>query len=313
MEASRVVLSIVSPVYQAAGSIIELVHRITIATQRITDNFEIILVDDRSEDNSWEKILETVKVNPRVRAARLSRNFGQHAALTAALALARGDYIIAMDCDLQHAPEDIPLLWAKAAEGYDIVLARTGPRCHAAHRNLGAWAFQALNTFASGKKQIDTNIGTYSLISRKVADAFLRLPEQQRHYLHILRWMGFSVGYVDVEHRERPTGTSSYTIAKLINHALQGSVSQSQRLLHYALGLGVGYVVAAFLAAVAIVIRWYTFGLREGWASVIVLILGSAGFILLTLGVLGLYIGAILEQVRGRPLYLIDEIKDSKQ
>jgi len=153
--------------------------------------------------------VEVAERNAHVRGARLSRNFGQHAAITAALELARGDYIILMDCDLQHDPAEIPRLWAKSQEGYDVVLARIQERQHPAHRNLGARAFRMLNTLVSGAEQAETNVGSYSLLSRKVVAAFLQLPERQRHYLHILRWMGFKVGYVDVEHQERFQGQSS--------------------------------------------------------------------------------------------------------
>ena len=180
-------------------------------------------------------------------------------------------------------------------------------RQHPADRNLGARAFRTLNTLVSGAEQAETNVGSYSLLSRKVAASFLQLPERQRHYLQMLRWMGFKVGYVDVEHQERFQGQSSYTLCKLVRHALHGSVSQSKRLLHFSLGLGAAYVVAAFLTVIYIVIRWALWGMKEGWPSTAVLIMASTGCIMLTLGILGLYIGAILEEVRARPLYIIDE------
>jgi dolichol-phosphate mannosyltransferase len=311
MEAQRVVLSVVSPVYQAAGSVAELVRRITTAARQITDSFEIVLVDDRSSDDSWAKIVAAAKADSHVRGARLSRNFGQHAAITAGLELARGGHVVVMDCDLQHDPAEMPRLWEKAQEGCDVVLARTDERKHASHRNFAAWAFRSFNTLASGKEQMPTNVGTYSLLSRKVVDAFLRLPEKQRHYFYVLRSIGFSVGYVDVPHQERFEGQSSYTVRKLLRHALDGFLSQSQRMLHFSLALGLSYITAAFIATTVIVVRWALWGFKEGWASVVVLILGSTGFILLTLGVLGLYIGAIFEQVRNRPIYLIDETTDT--
>jgi polyisoprenyl-phosphate glycosyltransferase len=310
MEKSPLILSIISPVYQAESIVAELVRRISEAARQITQSFEIVLVEDRGPDESWAKIVEVAKNDPHVRGARLSRNFGQHAAITAALEMASGDYVILMDCDLQHDPAEIPRLWSKSQEGFDVVLARIDERKHPPHRNLGAQAFRMFNILASGTEQAETNLGSYSLLSRKVVAAFLQLPERQRHYLQILRWMGFRVGYIDVKHQERFRGQSSYTLRKLVRLALDGSVSQSRRFLHWALGLGAAYVMVAFLMVIYIVVTWTFWGMKEGWPSIAVLILGSTGCIMLTLGVLGLYIGAILEEVRARPLYIIDETTD---
>lgn len=313
METPRLALSIISPVYQAEGIVTELVCRITEAARQITESYEIVLVEDRGPDESWARIVEIAKRNPHLRGARLSRNFGQHAAITAALELAGGDYVILMDCDLQHDPAEMPRLWAKAQEGFDVVLARVEERQHPTYRNLGAKAFRMFNILASGSKQAETSLGSYSLLSRKVVAAFLQLPERQRHYLHILQWMGFKVGYIDVEHQERFQGQSSYTLRKLVRLALDGSVSQSRRLLQLSLGLGAAYVLVAVLMVIYIVVGWAFWGMKEGWPSIAVLIIASTGCIMLTLGILGLYIGAILEEVRARPLYIIDETTDNSR
>jgi polyisoprenyl-phosphate glycosyltransferase len=307
----RPVLSIVSPVYRAEGSVAELVRRIVAAISPLTDDFEIVLVDDRSPDASWPKVVEVAKSEPRVRGVRLARNFGQHAAITAALELARGETIVVMDCDLQHAPEEIPRMWEKLTEGHDIVLARFEERQHARHRNLGATAWRLMNTALSGKEQVPTNLGTFSMLTRPVVDAFLRFPEIHRHYLHILRWMGFRVAYVDVAHQERYEGRSSYTFVKLLKHAIVGTVGQSQRILYFALGLGAAFCALALIGVVWVVARSILYGSQAGWASVVVLILASTGVILFNLGILGLYIGSIFDQVRGRPIYLIGETTDT--
>jgi len=293
-----------------AHSVAELVRRIEEAILPTTDQFEIVLVDDYSPDNSWEKIVEVAKNNPRVRGIRLSRNFGQHPAITAALEQSKGAYVVVLDCDLQQAPEDIPQMWAKAQEGYDVVLARFADRQHRRHRNLGALLWRSMNAMISGKEQIPTNIGTFSLLSRHVVDAFLRFPEIHRHYLHILRWMGFRVAYIDVAHHERFAGSSAYTLSKLIRHAIDGTVGQSQRLLYFALGLGGLFCLSAGISVMWVVIRWALYGSQPGWASLIILMMASTGTILVTLGILGLYIGCIFDQVRSRPIYLINETTD---
>jgi glycosyltransferase involved in cell wall biosynthesis len=307
METRRVALSIVSPVYQAGETVGELVSEITDAASKVTDDFEIVLVDDRSSDDSWSRIVEESKRSPRVRGARLSRNFGQHAAITAALSLARGDRVVVMDCDLQHDPKEIPRLCAKADEGYDIVLAYHVARRHALHRNLGAKAFRVITTWVSGRNQPECSVGTYSLLSRKVVSAFLGFQERHRHYHHILQSAGFSVSKVEVDHRARARGRSSYSLAKLMRHAVHGMLGQSDRLLNAVLFLGAFCCVSALLGICYVVLRWALSGLLVGWASLAVLLLGATGVILFTLGVLGLYIGGIFEQVRARPLFLIDE------
>jgi glycosyltransferase involved in cell wall biosynthesis len=308
---SEVLLSIVSPVYRAESTVTELVRRIDEAAAKITDQYEIVLVEDRCPDGSWQKIVEAARSNPRVRGARLSRNFGQHAAITAALSLSRGNHVVVLDCDLQHDPAEIPKLYAKAMEGHDVVLVRHPERQHAPLRNFGASAFRWFNTLFSGNEQVDTDLSGFSILSRKVVDVFLLLPESQRHYLHIVTWLGFSAGYVDAQHHQRHAGSSSYTTRALIRHALHGTIGQSKRLLHLSIGLGFAYFAAATLGTACIVMRYILWGLKEGWASGIVLLLASTGCILLTLGIVGLYIGSIFEQVRGRPLFIIDETTDS--
>jgi dolichol-phosphate mannosyltransferase len=304
---SNVLLSIVSPVYQAENTIKELVRRIDQAAAKITDKYEIILVEDRSFDDSWLKIVEVASSNPRVRGARLSRNYGQHAAITAALSLSKGEHVVVIDCDLQHDPGDIQLLYNNAVGGHDIVLARHPNRQHAPSRNIGAAFFCWIMTLFSGEKQLDTNLSGFSILSRKVVDAFLRFNESHRHFLHSVSWMGFSVSYVDILHHERLQGKSSYTIKSLIRHALHGIIGQSTRLLHLSILMGFMYFIASIIGIIYVLARYFFWGLKEGWASGIVLLLASTGSILLSLGIIGLYIGSIYEQVRGRPLFLIDE------
>lgn len=307
MEASSLELSVVSPVYQAGEMVEELVGRVSEAASKVTDSFEIVLVDDCSHDDSWGRIEQAAKRDSRVRGARLSRNFGQHAAITAALSLARGNRVILMDCDLQHNPAEIPRLWAKANEGFDVVLAYHVERKHAWHRNCGANVFRWLNIWVSGRPQPDGCLGTFSLLSRKVVNAFLTYREIHRHYLHILQSAGFRVGRIEVDHCKRLSGTSSYSTRKLVRHSIHGMLGQSERLLYSALFLGLGFSVFAVLGIVYVFVLFAVSGLLVGWASLVVLLLGSTGLTLFTLGVLGLHIGGIFEQVRGRPIFIIDE------
>jgi dolichol-phosphate mannosyltransferase len=304
---SEPLLSIVSPVYRSAPIVAPLVEGIVAAASRETADFEIILVEDCGPDDSWACIVAAAAREPRVRGLRLSRNFGQHAAITAGLAHARGRYVVVMDCDLQDDPAYIPALLAKAREGFDVVLTRKDNRQHAAHRNLGARLFSTLFNALSGHRPADPHVGGYSLLTRKVVDAFLRIQDVQRHYLLILGWMGFRTGLVNVEHRPRHTGESSYAWIRLVRHAVAGLTSQSTLVLKLSIGLGFGYCAAALAGTAYLCVGFLTHGYLAGWASTVVLLLASTGLILLAIGVLGLYIGNIFEQVRGRPLYLVQD------
>ena len=304
---SQPLLSIVSPVYGAAAIVGPLVERISAAVAPLTAEFEIVLVEDGSPDNSWAQIAAVAGREPRVRGLRLARNFGQHAAITAGLAHTRGEYVVVMDCDLQDEPAYIPALLAKAREGYDIVLTRKANRRHAWHRNLAARGFAAVFTLLSGHRQADPQVGGYSILSRQVVDAFLQIKDVHRHYLLILGWLGFRTTVVPVEHKPRHSGRSSYTFRRLLRHALEGITSQSTLLLKFAVGIGFIYFCSSVAGATYLCISYFLHGFRAGWASTVVLLLASTGLILMAIGILGIYIGNIFEQVRNRPLYLVQD------
>jgi polyisoprenyl-phosphate glycosyltransferase len=298
-------LSVVVPVYGCAGCLEALISRVTAVAATITSAYEIILVDDRSPDGAWEKIEALAAVDRRVRGLRLSRNFGQHSALTAAFAESRGRWTVALDCDLQDAPEDIARLYAKAQEGYDIVLGRRVRRGHSWFRRAGAALyFKMLRAFT--KVDINGEYGTYSIVSRPVVEAFLRVPDRARHFIFIITWLGFRRGEIDIEHGTRDAGKSSYTFGKLVRHAIDGIFFQTTVLLRWIVYLG--FTVS--LAGAGLAIYFICYALIEhpypGWTSLSVLILLIGGFIILALGVAGLYIGQIFDQVKSRPLYVID-------
>ncbi len=303
-------LSIVTPVFRAAELVDELVRQIAAASSEITEDWEIILVDDRSPDASWESICAAAARDPRVRGVRLSRNFGQHIAISAGLAHARGDYGIVMDCDLQDDPAYIPVLLKEAQRGFDIVYTRKVSREHPPAKNLFARGFHRFFNWLSSGDPSDEQIGAYSLLSRRVIDAFIAFEDRHRHYLALLRWLGFSSTVISIEHRPRPSGKSSYSFAKLVNHAVDGIVSHSTRLLSLTVIVGLSFCAAAFCAVGYIVWFYFVHGFREGWASIATLILGSTGIILCSLGVLGLYVGRMFEQVKGRPLYVVADSRN---
>jgi polyisoprenyl-phosphate glycosyltransferase len=298
-------LSVVVPVYGCADCLVALHARLTDSVTRITDRYELVFVDDRSVDDAWSVLLRLAAQDEHVRAFRLSRNFGQDAAITAGLAEAGGDWAVVMDCDLQEAPEDIPRLWAAAGEGYDIVrTTRRGWR-HSAFRRWTSRAYRRLTL----ETDVRPDYSNLSLLSRRVIDAFLRLHDRDREYMIALDWLGFDSTQVEIEHHERHTGESGYTLRRLIRVALDGMFFRSTVLLRLVVLLGfvvalTGVVVAGFEVA-----DYFIEAHKRvpGYTSLAVLLLVLAGFIIVSVGVVGLYVGRIFEQVKDRPLFLIDQ------
>jgi dolichol-phosphate mannosyltransferase len=300
-------LSVVSPVYQAAEIVPELVTRLHDACAQITEKYEIILVDDGSQDSSWEQIEACCQADHRVVGVKLSRNFGQHQAITAGLEVSKGDFVAVMDCDLQDDPAYLPQLYAAAQEGYSIVYTRKTSRKHKAGKNLWARFFFFLFNLLSDYSKADEKVGAYSLLTRQVVAAFLRIKDTHRHYLLVLKLLGFSSTYLDIEHAERYAGKSSYTFRKMIRHAMDGITSQSVKLLHLAVGIGFFLFIVSILAILFLIYKKIYIGAEIGWTSLMVTIIFSTGLIMMAIGILGLYLGKVFEQVKGRPLYIIEK------
>jgi polyisoprenyl-phosphate glycosyltransferase len=298
-------LSVVVPVYGCADCLVSLHARLTESVAQITDRYELVFVDDRSVDDGWSVLGRLAAGDEHVRAFRLSRNFGQDAAITAGLHQAAGDWAVVMDCDLQEAPEDIPRLWAAAGEGYDIVrTTRRGWR-HSAFRRFTSRVYRRLTL----ETDVRPDYSNLSLLSRRVIDAFLRLHDRDREYMIALDWLGFDSTAIEIEHHERHAGESGYTLRGLIRVALDGMFFRSTVLLRLVVLLGfvvalIGVVVAGFEVA-----DYFIEAQKRvpGYTSLAVLLLVLAGFIIVSVGVVGLYVGRIFEQVKDRPLFLIDE------
>jgi len=302
-------ISVVSPVYLAEGIVAELVSRLKSSLDEMGESYEIILVEDGGADNSWDRVREIALKDPAVRGVKLSRNFGQHFAITAGIDLAAGQYVVVMDCDLQDDPADIKLLYEKVREGYDIVFGMKEKRNHAAYRNALSRMFFSVFNRLSDNQTANVSEGSFSILTRKAVDAYKQHRDAHRHYLMILRSMGFKRGHVKVSHSSRFEGKSSYSYKRLIALAWDGVASQSTKLLRFSIGIGFAYMAASVLGILYMFGQYFLMDSKppSGWASTIVVILGSTGMILMALGVIGVYIGSIFDQVKGRPLYLIDE------
>jgi glycosyltransferase involved in cell wall biosynthesis len=299
-------LSVVLPVFRCAECIQPLHGRLTETLRGLGLSYELIFVDDRSPDGAWQVIREIALADPGVRALRLSRNFGQQAAITAGIGASRGTWTVVMDCDLQDPPELIADLYAKTQEGFDIVLGRRKQKKHSFVRLLAARLyFKFIRLFLG--VHISGEYGSFSMIAAKVREAFLRVPDRDRHYLPILLWLGFNRTSVDYEHGERHAGGSSYSLPALMRLAVEGVFFQTATLLRWIVYLGFCVALAGTLLAIALIVLAIVVDPPPGWTSLAVLLLLVGGFIIVSTGVTGLYIGKIFQQVKNRPLFLIDE------
>ena len=303
---SRPVLSIVVPVYGCADCVNALYERVADAMRESEPDWELILVDDASPDGAWDGLVALAHRDHRVRAFRMSRNFGQHAAITAGLAESRGSYVAVMDCDLQDPPEFLPRLLDAARDGYDVVLCRREKRRQSFFRRMGARAFFKLRN-ALSEVPADIQYSTLSLISRPVVEAFLRMGDRDRHYMLILNWLGFRRFEIDMPHSERHSGRSSYTLSKLISVAVDGMFFQTTRVLRWIVYAGFALAAVGMLLAAVFVALYFVEQPLPGFTTLAVLVLVVGGFTMLSTGVTGLYVGKIFEQVKGRPLYVLAE------
>jgi polyisoprenyl-phosphate glycosyltransferase len=300
-------ISVVSPVYRAENIVAELVRRLVVELSKITNDFEIILVEDCGPDNSWLKVLEETKNDKRVKGIKLSRNFGQHHAITAGLDASSGDWIIVMDCDLQDRPEEVPNLYNEAQKGFDIVFARRAERQDHFIKTFTSKMFYKVFSYLSGIEQ-DGTIANFGIYSRKVINSINSMRESMRAFSPMARWVGFKKTAINVTHAERFEGNTSYNWNKLINLALDIAIAYSDKPLKLAIKLGFSISLFSLLYAIYNVFAYMTGIITvNGYASIIVSIWFLSGLIIFILGIVGLYIGKTFEGMKQRPLYLIDE------
>ena len=241
-------ISIVSPVYRGEKMVEELVRRNVESVSAVTDDYEIILVNDASPDNSWGEIMKQCALNSKVKGINLSRNFGQHYAITAGLSYAKGDWVVVMDCDLQDRPEEIPNLYKKATEGFDIVYARRVYRKDGLLKKTSSRCFHKVFNWMSGLES-DSTIANFGIYKHCVIEEFNKMPERARSFPSLVKYLGFKDTAIDVEHAERAEGKSSYNLYKLFKLSFDVIVSNSNKPLRMAVGLGMGMAVVSFLLA----------------------------------------------------------------
>lgn len=300
-------LTVVSPVYRAVESVPKLVQELRRVLGDAGISYEIILVEDGSPDESWSEIRKACAAFPEVIGVKLSRNFGQHYAISAGLSRVRGKLVVVMDCDLQDKPSEIPKLLAKAGEGYDVVLARRALRMDGWFKRMSSRVFYGVLGWLTGVKQ-DPAIANFGVYSDKVITAINSMPETIRYFPTMVRWVGFRVATVDVEHAGRDAGETSYGLRKLLNLALDICLAYSDKPLRIVVGTGfvislIGFCFATFTAVLALQGKIAVLG----YASLIVSLWILAGLIIVIVGVVGLYVGKAFEGIKGRPPFIVAE------
>lgn len=301
-------ISIVSPIYQGEKYLSELVSRISEAVKPITNEYEIILVNDCSPDNSLAKIKELCQNNKKVKGVNLSRNFGQHYAITAGIFKSIGEWVVIMDCDLQDRPEEIPNLFAKAQEGYDSVFAQRVERHDSFVKKTSSTLFYWIFSFLTGSKQ-DKSVANFGIYNRKVINAILTMGDSVRYFPIMAQWVGFNKYYLPVEHSKRAIGKSGYNFFKLIKLASDNMIGFSDKPLRIMLKFGFYTVIASFVIAISYFIKWAIGGIViSGFTTVVISIWLAVGIITMMIGITGLYVGKIFDRVKGRPTFIIADL-----
>ena len=285
----------------------ELLSKIVENLKLISDDYEIILVDDHSTDSTWEKILNLKKLFPEIVGLKLSRNFGQHAAIHAGLDHVHGNWIIVMDCDLQDDPVYFEALYKKALGGWDIVLAKRINRADNWLKKIFSKIFYKTLGYLTDSVQ-DSAIANFGIYNRKVIRSLKHMNDYIKYFPTSIDWVGFNKTTIDVKHCKRMSGKSSYNFKKLINLGLNVVLSFSDKPLRIVVKLGIIVSFISGLIAFNYLIKYFSGEiLVPGYTSLIISIWFLSGVIITTVGMCGLYIGRIFDQSKNRPVYIVNE------
>jgi dolichol-phosphate mannosyltransferase len=306
---SIIELSIVVPVYNEELIIEELQRRMVAAAEAITENYEIIFVNDGSKDGSLLKLKAACDLNPKLHYISFSRNFGHQIAITAGMDYSRGQAIVTIDGDLQDPPELIPEMYGEYQKGYKVIYAKRSKRKGESFFKLitAKMFYRLMARLVSFEIPLD--VGDFRMISRDVLVYLKQMKEYDKYIRGQIAWLGFRSTYVMFERDERKYGKTNYPFRKMLRLAFNGITAFSDSPLKIATGLGFTVCIFSFLV-ILYAIYVYIFAherVLPGWASTIVSITFIGGVQLLCLGMIGEYISRIINNVRDRPLYVIDQ------
>ncbi|MGB6231574.1 MAG: glycosyltransferase family 2 protein [Litorimonas sp.] len=301
-------LAVIVPVYNSLSTLPELIGRLHAAASEITSDYTLVLVDDRGPQPVWPVIAEHAKRDPRVLGLRLSRNFGQHAAITTGLRAVEADWYVVMDCDLQDRPEDIPSLYEAALQGgHDSVLAVRGDEEVGSRKKLGSRLFNfVLRNLAD--IPVSTDVGNFRIFNRRMAEAYHLYREQMRLFPALMSHLGFDVGRLEVQRPARADGRSGYSLAKLLELGFDSIVSNTIKPVYYMATFGFVVSAAAVGFALFLTVRKLFLDIPvEGWASTMAAILILGGLQISAISFVGIYVGKVFFEVKGRPIAVVAE------
>lgn len=292
----------------------ELVCRIQKNVSGFTEDYEIILVNDASPDNSWQAILQECSIDHRIKGINLSRNFGQHRAILSGLQYAKGDWVIVMDCDLQDKPEEISTLYKKALEGYDVVFAQRVERKDNLLKRMSSTIFYSVFRFLSGVK-FDNQVANFGIYKQSVIRTVRNMPERDRSFPVQVSYVGFKTTHIPVTHGQRQEGGSSYTLKTLLKYASGIIISNTNKPMRLMVALGFILSFLSMMMAFYNVIAYFCHMIEvPGFTTTVFSIWFVGGMIMMQIGIVGIYIGKVFDQVKGRPLYVVmDEVNIDKE
>ena len=300
-------ISVVTPVYGSQLDLKTLYTRLVDSISKITNKFELIMINDASPDDAWDVIQNLAKNDERVCGINLSRNFGQHQAIAAGLEYVKGDWCVVMDCDLQDRPEEIEKLYKKTLEGYDIVVGKRMNRKDSFFKRITSKLFYIVFNYLT-KKKLDNKVANFGIYSKNVIDAIKSFKEKDRSFGLLAIWVGFKRAEIEIKHGDRGVGGSGYNFRKRMDMAVNHILSHSDRPLKLSIKLGLMISFLSLFYAVFLICRVLLLGTNvAGWASVMVSLFFLSGLMMMIMGMVGLYVGKIYEEVKKRPLYIISD------
>ena len=302
------IISIVSPVYRADKIVENLVTEIQAVMEQLNLSYEIILVDDRSPDDSWKVMKSLSARNENIKSIRLSRNFGQHPAIMAGLSQAKGEWIVVMDCDLQDQPKEIANLYKKAIEGFEVVLARRVQRSDGYLKKLSSKIFSKVFSYFT-ETEYNNEIANYGIYHRKVILSILEITDYIKFFPLFVNFVGYKSTSIVVEHAFREEGKSSYNFSRLVSLAFNTIISFSNKPLKMFVKFGMLISFISILYGAYNIYEALTNKIAVlGYTSLIVSIWFLSGVIITTIGITGIYVGKIFDQTKNRPVFIIDEV-----
>lgn len=301
--------SVVSPLYNDEEVVAELCKRTLSVLEDVASDYELILVDDGSSDRTAERMAELHRENPHIKCLFLSRNFGQPSALSAGLDYARGDAVALIDSDLQDPPEVLPRFIEQWQKGYEVVYGVRTKRKESFFKRCAYWIFYRLFQSIAELEHVALDSGDFALLDRKVVLTLRSMPERSRFLRGLRSWVGYRQCGVEYERAGRFAGASSYTVAKLFRLAFDGLFSFSYLPLRFATLLGFFVALSSGIGILILLYMRLRYGVLgiAGFSSTLIVILFIGAVQLISIGILGEYIGRIYDEVRRRPLYVLKE------